>query len=44
MVISLKDSLKLIGVSVVCVCAVFVCTFMLSFYIDILPLEDMITD
>ena len=44
MVISLKDSLKLIGVSVVCVCAVFVCTFMLSFYIDILPLEDTITD
>ena len=38
MVISLKDSLKLIGVSVLCVCAVFLCKFLLSFYIDIFAL------
>ena len=39
MVISVKDSLKLIAISIVCACAVFVCTFMLNFYIDVLPLD-----
>ncbi len=35
MVISLKDGAKLISVSVICFCAVFVCTFMLNFYLDL---------
>lgn len=34
MVISIKDGLKLFGISVVFFCAVFVCTFFLNFYID----------
>lgn len=40
MIVSLKDSLKLIGISIVCFCAVFVCTFFLNYYIDVLPLKD----
>ncbi len=39
MVISAKDGLKLVGISIVCFCAVFVCTFFLNFYLDVLPLE-----
>ncbi|MDE6505434.1 MAG: FtsX-like permease family protein [Clostridia bacterium] len=44
MIISLKDSIKLVGVTVVCFCAVFVCTFMLSFYIDVQQLNGLLTD
>ena len=44
MIISLKDSLKLFGISVVCFCAVFVCTFFLNYHIDILPLKDSISE
>ncbi len=43
MIISIKDSLKLIAVAVICFCAVFVCTFMLNFYMDVLPLEDEVS-
>ena len=42
MIISRKDGLKLFGVSIVCFCAVFVCTFFLNYYIDILPLKESI--
>lgn len=34
MVISLKDGFKLIGISTICFCAVFVCTFFINYYID----------
>lgn len=34
MIIGIKDSLKLVGITVVSFCAVFVCTFFLNFYID----------
>lgn len=34
MIIGVKDSLKLVGITVVSFCAVFVCTFFLNFYID----------
>lgn len=44
MLIGFKDGFKLIGVSVVVFCAVFVCTFMLSFYIDVQQLEGVIND
>jgi len=40
MVVSLKDGVKLIGISIVCVCAVYVCTFMLNFYLDVSPLRE----
>lgn len=43
MIISLKSSLKLIGIMIVCFCAVFVCTFFLNFYLDILPLRDNVS-
>lgn len=42
MIISLKDSIKLIGIAVVCFCAVFVCTFFLNYYIDVVPLKDSV--
>lgn len=44
MIISIKDSLKLIAVAVVCFCAVFVCTFFLNYYIDVVPLRDEISE
>lgn len=44
MIISLKDSLKFLGVSIVCFCAVFVCTFFLNYYIDVLPLKDSVSE
>ncbi|MDE5616538.1 MAG: ABC transporter permease, partial [Clostridia bacterium] len=44
MIVSIKDGLKLIGISIVCCCAVFVCTFMLNYYLDVLPLKDLMTD
>ncbi len=42
MIISFKDSFKFIGISIVCFCAVFVCTFFLNYYIDVLPLKDTV--
>lgn len=42
MIISPKDVLKLLGISIVCFCAVFVCTFFLNYYIDVLPLKDAV--
>lgn len=44
MIISLKSALKLVGISIVCFCAVFVCTFFLNFYLDVLPLRDEIAE
>ena len=41
MIISVKDLLRLFGISIVCCCAVFVCTFMLNFYIDASSLSDI---
>ena len=44
MLVSLKDSLKLIGISVISFCAVFVCTFFLNFYLDAKSLDGTLTD
>jgi len=44
MAISFKSVLKLLGVSIVCFCAVFVCTFFLNFYLDVLPLRDTVEE
>lgn len=44
MVVSLKDGLKLFGITVVAFCAVFVCTLFLNFYFDALTIKDLITD
>lgn len=43
MIIGLKDLLKLLSISIVCACAVMVCTFFLGFYIDVLPLKDSVS-
>lgn len=42
MIVSVKDTLKLAGISIVCFCAVFVCTFFLNYYLDIIPLKDSV--
>lgn len=44
MVVSLKDSIKLIGISIVCFCAVFVCTFFLNFYLDAVLVGDTVAE
>ncbi len=44
MIINLKDVVKLVGISIVCFCAAFVCTFMLNYYMDVVPLSSSITD
>lgn len=44
MVVSIKDSIKLIGISIVCFCAVFVCTFFLNYYLDVAPLKDSVSE
>lgn len=43
MIVSLKDSFKLIGIVIVTFCAVFVCTFFLNFYLDAKSIEGSIT-
>ena len=43
MVVGLKDTLKLIGISIIAFCAVFVCTLFLSYNIDIAALKGEIT-
>lgn len=42
MVISIKDGFKLLGVTVVTFCAVFVCTFFLNFCLDAKSIQDLI--
>ena len=42
MIVSLKDSLKLVGITVIIFCAVFVNTFFLNFLIDIKNIEHLI--
>lgn len=44
MVIGLKDGMKLVGIAIVCFCAVYVCTFMLNYYLDASPLLDAVSD
>jgi putative ABC transport system permease protein len=43
MIIRLKDAAKLIGVSIIACCAVFVCTLFLNFNIDIVSVKGLIT-
>lgn len=42
MIISFKDTIKFIGISLICCCAVFICTMFLNFYLDLTQLEDKI--
>ncbi len=43
MVIGLKDTVKLFGISIIACCAVFVCTLFLSYNIDLAIIKDEIT-
>lgn len=42
MVVGIKDSVKLIGISIIACCAVFVCTLFLNYNIDIVAMENEI--
>lgn len=43
MLVGLKDTAKLIGVSIISCCAVFVCTMFLNFYFDVQTIKKEIT-
>ena len=43
MVVGMKDTVKLIGISIIACCAVFVCTVFLNYNIDIISIKDSIT-
>ena len=43
MVIRLKDTAKLFGITIIVCCAVFVCTLFLSYNIDLAAIKDVIT-
>ena len=43
MIIGIKDAIKLIGISIIACCAVFVCTMFLNYNIDIAALKNEIT-
>lgn len=43
MVVGIKDTAKLIGISVMACCAVFVCTLFLNFNMDLASIKDEIT-
>lgn len=44
MTVSIRDGLKLFGITIVVACAVFVCTFFLNFYIDALAVRDLVEE
>lgn len=43
MIIGLKDTVKLFGISIIACCAVFVCTLFLNYNIDLVAIENEIT-
>ncbi len=43
MVVGIKDAAKLIGISIICCCAVLVCSLFLNYYLDILQIEDLLS-
>ncbi len=44
MVVSIKDTSKMLGVSIMTFCAVVVCNLFLNFYIDLKAIKDTVTD
>ncbi len=42
MIIGIKDSIKLLGISIISCCAVLVCAMFLNYYIDITDIKDLI--
>lgn len=43
MVVSIKDTAKLIGIAIICCCAVFVCNMFLNFGLDLAAIHDSLT-
>lgn len=43
MIVQIKDAAKLLGISVMTCCAVFVCTMFLNYYIDLIKIESQIS-
>lgn len=43
MIIGIKDTLKLFGISIITCCAIFVCTLFLNYNIDLVSIENEIT-
>ena len=43
MVVGIKDTAKLIGISIISCCAVLVCALFLNYYLDILQIEDLLS-
>ncbi len=43
MVVGIKDSAKLVGISIMVCCAVLVCTMFVNFYLDVIMIRDQIT-
>ncbi len=44
MIVSIKDSVKLFGISIMACCAVFVCNMFLNYYLDLTAAADLIND
>jgi len=44
MVVGVKDSIKLVGIIIISFCAVFVCTLFLNYNMDIVGIEEQVTD
>lgn len=44
MIVGIKDGVKLIGISVMVCCAVFVCTLFLNYNMDLVRIEEQVTD
>lgn len=43
MVVGIKDAVKLVGISIIACCAVFVCTMLLNYNIDLTAIQDEIS-
>ncbi len=44
MLVGIRDGIKLVGISIVAFCAVFVCAFFLNFYVDVQTVENAVTE
>lgn len=43
MIVGLKDGIRLVGISIVCCCAVFVCTLFLNYNTDLMAIKEQVT-
>ncbi|MDE6749602.1 MAG: ABC transporter permease, partial [Lachnospiraceae bacterium] len=44
MIVSIKDIFKMIGIMIVSFCAVIVCAMFLNYYLDLVTVENLITN